>query len=206
MKPYKNQIQILLLILFFAISGCGRNKDKDNPYVGNMNDLSYSGQVTTNKTIYRINAEGREIPVSKFKGKFVWADYGGPWCEACIFQARALKQIEEDFSDKVVFLTVLTSKSPKYEDIPNQQTASTWANRFGLNPERVVAATNLWAWTIPKNILYSPQGQTLYRSTGYLSEDKIRELLNRYIQDWENWERSGQKTKWMKFDKPVNEY
>ena len=62
--------------------------------------------------------------------------------------------------------------------------------------ERVVAATNLWSWTFPTHILYSPEGQTLYRSTGYLSADQINDL-SRYMQDWDEWSRNGRR-QWMK--------
>ena len=109
-----------------------------------------------------------------------------------------LKGIESAFGDRVVFLTVMTSKSPQYEDVPDQQTAKAWAGRFGFDPDKVVVATNLWAWTIPTHILYSPQGQTLYRSTGYLPAEQITDLLSAYMRDWERWDRSGERSDWMR--------
>ncbi len=188
----------VLLSILLVTAGCGGDKRSDNPYLGNMNDFSYSGQVTPDGTIYRVSANGRDVSVAEFKGRFVWADYAGPWCQPCVTQAQAIESIENTFGDRVVFLTVVTSKSPQYEDVPDQQTAKTWAGRFGLDPDRVVVATNLWAWTIPTHVLYSPQGQTLYRSTGYLPAEQITDLLSTYMRDWERWDRSGERADWMR--------
>src|SRR5213592_4972457 len=124
-----------------------------------MNDRSYAGQVSPSGVTRRVNAGGNMVAIEEFRGHFVWADYAAPWCQPCIPQAQAIKQVETSLGERVVFLTVMTSASEEYASIPDRQTAKAWANRFGLNPERVVAATNLWAWTIPTHILFSPEGQ-----------------------------------------------
>jgi thiol-disulfide isomerase/thioredoxin len=188
----------LLLSILLVMAGCGGDRQPDNPYLGNMNDFSYSGQVTPDEIIYRISASGRDVSIAEFEGHFIWADYAGPWCQPCVNQAQAIKSLENNFGDRVVFLTVMTSKSPQYEDVPDRQTALAWAGRFGLDPDKVVVATNLWAWTVPTHILYSPEGHTLYRSTGYLPADQIASLLSTYIRDWERWERTGERADWMR--------
>ena len=184
--------------VFLLAVGCAQEKEPDNPYVGNMDDFSYSGQITPERNMRRVNANGRMVTMDEYKGRFVWADYAAPWCQPCVAQAQAIKSIENSLADEVVFLTVMTSASQRYEDAPDQKTARAWATRFGLNSERVVAATNLWAWSIPKHILYSPTGQTLYRSTGGLSANQIRGILSRYMEDWGAWSREGRIANWMK--------
>ena len=191
----------MLLCLLVVGAGCARKNQLDDAYVGNMNDRSYAGQVSPSGVRRRVNAGGNMVAIEEFRGHFVWADYAAPWCQPCIPQAQAIKQVETSLGERVVFLTVMTSASEEYASIPNRQTAKAWADRFGLNPERVVAATNLWAWTIPTHILFSPEGQTLYRSTGYLSAGQINNLLSHYIQDWEEWSRSGHTAQWMKTGK-----
>jgi len=189
---------MLLCLLLILAAGCAEKNQFDDLYVGNMNDSSYAGQVTPGGVTQRVNADGNMVAIEEFKGHFVWADYAAPWCQPCIPQAQAIKQLETSLGERVVFLTVMTSASQEYESIPDQQNAKAWANRFGLDPGRVVAATNLWAWTIPTHILYSPAGHTLYRSTGYLSADQINNVLSRYMQDWEEWSKSGRTAQWMK--------
>ena len=72
-----------------------------------------------------------------------------------------------------------------------------WARRFGLDPRRVLAA-DLWTMTIPHHILLSPKGQTLYRTKGQLSEEQIRVMLQRYMNDWKDWDKSGSVADWMR--------
>jgi len=193
----------LIMLPAFVLS-CGDvdvKKDTNNPYVGNMNDFSYSKQRTDGELIYRVNANGQMVSIVDWEGRFIWADYAAPWCEACEAQARAMKSLEHAFSDDVVFMTVMTSASPDYQSIPTHETARAWAQRFGLNPNRVVAATNLWAMTIPTHVLYSPEGQTLFRMTGYLTADQIRSILFRYAEDWKSWAKDGVIADWMRFGK-----
>lgn len=179
---------------------CGQHRDPDNPYLGNMHDFSYSGQVTPEGITARINALGEKVSITKFKGQFVWADYAAPWCHPCESQARVIKELEGAFGNDVVFLTVITSTAPKYNSSATQKTAKDWANRFQLNPQYVLAAS-LWYMRVPTHILFSPTGQTLYRAEGYMSKDQINAILSAYIYDWKNWTEHNYKAKWMRFNK-----
>ena len=181
----------------FLLQGCGRSMSEDNPYVGNMSDTSYSAQWTKKGGVYRVNALGHEVCVAVFKGKFVWADYAAPWCDPCILQAPVIRALERGLGDQIVFLTVITSETSEFRSIPTQKTARDWAQKFGLNPARVVIATDAWGMTIPTHILFSPTGQTLYRAKGFHSEDQIRTIMAGYIQDWRAWSEKGIVADWM---------
>lgn len=185
------------IIGFCLVQGCAKSRSNDNPYVGNMDDYTYSGQRSDEGCVYRVNARGEEICVAEFEGKFVWADYTAPWCRPCVAQAKIIKALEKKHEDEVVFLTVITSKTSEFQSIPTQQTASAWARRFGLDPSRVVAATDRWGMTIPTHILFSPTGQTLYRAIGYHSKEQLEDILADNSQDWENWSQSGTEADWM---------
>ena len=179
------------------LQGCGKGRTNDNPYVGNMDDYTYSGQRSDDGCVYRINGHGEEVCVAEFEGQFVWADYSAPWCRPCVAQARIIKALENEFPGEVVFLTVITSAKSEFQSIPTQETASAWARRFKLDPAKVVAATNRWGMTIPTHILFSPTGQTLYRAVGYLSKEQLQEIMTGYIQDWKNWSENGTEAEWM---------
>jgi thiol-disulfide isomerase/thioredoxin len=165
-----------------------------------MSNFSYAGQRTAEEVLYRVNANGEMVSVVEFEGSFVWADYAAPWCKPCVAQAQVIKRLENALGDDVVFVTVMTSASPEFEAIPTQETARAWSQRFGFNPHRVLAATNLWAMTIPTHILYSPEGQTLYRFTGYMPGDQIRTALFKYMKDWKNWSENAVIADWMRFE------
>lgn len=188
----------IMLVTLFLICGCGEERP-DNPYIGNMSDFSYGGQRKSEGVIHRVNANGEMVSVVEFEGSFLWADYAAPWCKPCVAQAQVIKRLENAFGDEVVFLTVMTSTSPEFQSIPTQETARAWSQRFGLNPHRVLAATNLWGMVIPTHILYSPEGQTLYRITGYMPADQIKSILSRYMKDWKNWSENAVIADWMRF-------
>lgn len=190
-------IFLFLLICVFIIS-CSDEQKKTNPYVGDMYDTSYAGQITPSRTKQRLSASGNEIIINEFSGKFVWNDFAAPWCSPCIPQAQVIKRLEAAYPDKVVFITVMTSKSSKYSDLPDQQTAQDWSRRFGLNPAHVLVATDLWARVVPTHFFYSPEGQTLFEYKGGMSETQIRQVIDRYTTDWRAWKKSGAHTSWMR--------
>ena len=185
------------VIGFCLVQGCGKSRSNDNPYVGNMDDYTYSGQRSDDGCVCRVNARGKEVCVAEFEGQFLWADYAAPWCRPCVAQAKIIKALETEFGSEVVFLTVITGETSEFQSIPTQQTANAWARRFGLNPANVVAATDRWGMTIPTHILFSPTGQTLYRANGFHSKEQLQEIMADYIQEWKNWSENGTEAEWM---------
>jgi thiol-disulfide isomerase/thioredoxin len=195
---------LLLLSLMLVVSGCGdkgpvkrswgRMKGLEN-IVGNMNDVSYSSGRTQAP---RLNALGNPVSMLDFEGRFVWSEYAATWCSVCARQTPETKKVEHELGDEIVFLTVMTGKSNKYNDHADVVTAQQWAGRYQLPSERVIAA-ELWYKTIPEHRFYSPQGHTLFVHVGYLSAEQIKDVIAYYKPDWERWADTGKKAKWMKF-------
>ncbi|NNL77674.1 MAG: thioredoxin family protein [Desulfobacterales bacterium] len=188
----------ILIMVFCMLQGCGKSASSHNPYVANMNDFSYSGQLTDDSCVFRVNALGEEVCVAEFQDWFVWVDYSAPWCSPCNSQAKVIKLLENEMGDTAVFLTVMTSETAEFQSIPTRKTAKRWAQRFRLNPARVVVANDKWGMTIPTHILFSPTGQTIYRAKGFHSKDQILEIMDRYMRDWKNWSENGAVADWMK--------
>jgi len=163
--------------------------------VGNMNDVSYSTGRTQKP---RVNALGKPVSMTDFEGQFVWAEYAAPWCKACAWQTPQTQKIEKQLRKQATFLTIMTSKSQKYDDHATLDTAKQYANRHGLPKQRVLAA-KLWAKTIPEHRFYSPQGHTLFVHVGALSAEQIREVVFYYMVGWEKWAKTGEKASWMTF-------
>lgn len=188
----------LFLISLAGGVGCSDQETKNVHYVGNMADTSYAGQITASNKKFRINSYGEEIAIDKYSGKFVWVDLAAPWCSACVPQTKAIKRLENSFSKEVAFITIMTSRTAgKSTDPANKQTALQWSEKLELDPEKVLAAPELWGRTVPAHFLYSPTGQTLYHHVGGLSEDQIRDTLNQYMYDWEQWDKQGTLATWM---------
>ena len=170
------------LLLLGLVIGC--SESPDYPHVGDMEDFSYSDR---RGRPYGPTASGGELALEHFKGQFVWVEYAATWCSPCAQQAQTVQRVEHEFSDAVVFVTVMTSANPSTGGpTATAQTARQWAQRFRLDPDRVTAS-DLWYMTIPHHILYSPDGQTLYRNTGFHSADRIREVLASGMRRWREW-------------------
>ncbi len=194
----------LMLLTLFALVGCGSKSygpverswgrmEGLEQVVGNMDDVSYS---TGREQEPRTSAADTPVLLSDFEGSFVWSEYAALWCPTCKKQTPQTKQVAKELGDEIVFLTVMTAKSTKYDDYATPATAKLWARQFGLAPERVIAA-DLWAKTIPEHRFFSPEGHTLFVHVGYLSADQIRQVIAFYKGDWEAWKANGTAAEWM---------
>jgi thiol-disulfide isomerase/thioredoxin len=161
-----------------------------------MADTSYYGQ---RGTLSRLNAKGELVALEQFAGRFIWAEYAAPWCGPCEPQARDARAVARSAGPEVVFLTVMTSDMGGYGDPATPATAAKWAARFGLDPEKVLAA-DLTAMTIPKHILFSPDGHVLLERTGQIFAGEIRSTLSRYMADWKEWDETAKPAEWMRWE------
>ena len=59
------QISVVGIIENCLVLGCGKGGPPDNPYMGNMNDFSYSVQWSDVGCIFRVNALGEEVCVDR---------------------------------------------------------------------------------------------------------------------------------------------
>ena len=185
-----------VLVLVTIASGCGGGtRTPGEERVGDLSDHSYF--MARGKA--RISASGEQVRLEQFDGRFVWAEYSAPWCAPCKQQAAAIRDVESSSGDDVIFLTIMTSEMGGYGHPATRTTAQNWASQHNLNPRRVVAA-DLTAIEIPRHILYSPQGQMLYITTGFLSAAQIQDVIEERSADWNTWSRSGQLASWMRAD------
>ena len=122
-----------------------------------------------------IDATGMEVSLSKYYGDYLWVDYAAEWCGYCTSQTSTIKSLEQNYADKLVFLTVVAG-TDKVMDPPTADTAMNWARRFNLNPTKVLAqfSTN----TLPYHILYSPSGKILYQGSGLFNASQISNILS----------------------------
>lgn len=202
--------RIAVIVLASALAGCGDQGTVGSSgpverswgemeglerIVGNMNDVSWSSGRTQQP---RLNALGKPVYMPDFEGSFVWSEYAAPWCKVCPTQTPETKKVEKELQGQVVFLTVMTGKSNKYNDHATVATARAWASRFQLDPARVIAA-ELWFKTVPEHRFFSPRGHTLFVHVGHLPADRIREVISFYRTGWEKWSATGEKADWMTF-------
>ncbi len=188
---------VLLLCISLAWS-CGSSRGDKTPgheRVGLMSDRSY---FNGRDKPPRISASGNQIATAQFEGKFLWADYAAPWCSPCGPQSRIIAQLDDSMDESIVFLTVMTSETGGYGHPATRQTAQRWAGTHRLDPDLLVAATDLTSVTIPRHIFYSPEGQMLFIKTGTMSAAEIRDVITERSADWKAWKETGKLARWMR--------
>lgn len=186
------------IFVCLCITACTNDVSKNDPYVGNMLDTSYAGQVTPSRIIYRVNGKGKDVAINQYAGRFIWADYAAFWCSACTPQSRVIKRLHDSNPEKVAFLTIITSVvAGPNESPPDEKAAKDWAGKFNLDPNHVVAATDQWARYVPAHVFYSPEGHTLYKHKGGMTKDQILQVMKKYIPEWEEWKEYGSRAEWM---------
>jgi hypothetical protein len=184
---------VVVMAIGLLAAGCGDPYPEIESPVGDMTNTTYYGQ---RGSVSRPNARGEMVAFEQFAGQFIWAEYAAPWCQPCVPQTQDAKAVDGSFGPEVIFFTVMTSDMEGYGDPATVATASKWASRFGLDPGRVLAA-DLTAMTIPKHLLFSPDGHLLFERTGQLRATEIRDVLERYMADWRHWDETGQLADWM---------
>jgi thiol-disulfide isomerase/thioredoxin len=181
-----------LFIIFLVLTGCEQQQNYSSP-VGDMHDTSYAGQ--RNK-VSRPNANDKMVMLQDWSGKFIWVDYAAPWCSPCGPQTQAVKSVASSVGSNVIFITVMTSDMGGYGDPATLTTAISWAEQFQLDKHHVLAA-NLTSMTVPKHILFSPDGHMLFEKTSSMSASDISTTLTQYMMDWNEWKHTLTKAEWM---------
>lgn len=142
-----------------------------------MHDLT--GDVTPGSVVpaapgHYLTASGREVTLQAYQGQYLWVDHAAAWCGYCEPQTRTLVGLEQRYGDRLAFLTVVTGTDQVMQP-PTAATARAWADRFGLDPERVLA--RFTTDTLPYHVLYSPRGEVLYQGSGLYDTARIIEIL-----------------------------
>ena len=123
---------------------------------------------------YYIDAHGNTTSLDVYHGDYVWIDYAAEWCSYCEPQTEVLKDLDHKYGDKLLFLTLITS-TEKVVEAPTADSALSWADRFDLPLEKVLAYYS--TKTLPYHILYSPEGEILHQGSGSYSAERIVDII-----------------------------
>ncbi len=158
---------VVLIVTLVVTASCGSGSDDP--------------QSTPPRAGTFVDGNGEIVSLSKFRGRYAWVDYAAEWCAACTPQTMAIKSVSGSASDKLAFITIMVTERDGYGYPSTQITAARWASRFNLDPSRVWAGQVRHRF-LPRNLLYSPQGDLLFDQVGELNAKQIQAEIGRHLE------------------------
>jgi len=158
---------LCLIVTFGIVSGCG-------PAANNHEKVAPPSPGTF------VDGGGNTVSLKDFNGRYVWIDYAAEWCAACTPQAMAIKSVAGTAPDKIAFITIMVTEREGYGHPSTAITAARWASRLGLDPAHVWAGKVPHRY-LPRNLLYSPQGDVLFDQVGELSASQVKAEIARHV-------------------------
>lgn len=155
-----------LIVTLVLMTGCGEGSDDH--------------QVTPPPPGTFVDGGGNTVSLKDFIGRYVWIDYAAEWCAACTPQAMAIMSVAATAPDKLVFITIMVTERGGYGHPSTATTAARWASRVGLDPAHVWAGQVPHRY-LPRNLLYSPQGDVLFDQVGELNASQIQAEIARNV-------------------------
>ncbi len=130
------------------------------------------------------NFDGSTTSLIDLKGKYTYIDVWATWCRPCLGEIPALKKLEEEFGDKMNFVSISVDKPEKHEawkkmvadkELKGYQlfADNSWNSQF---------VQDFGIDGIPRFILINPQGNVVKPDASRPSNPKTKELLIRLLQ------------------------
>lgn len=124
--------------------------------------------------------KGKKVKLSDFRGKYVYLDFWGVYCPACIKQIPYLNKMEHQFKNKdIQFISIcMTDKSKKWKNLVNKNKIR------GLNliTGKDYAISDFYNIRfIPRYVLIDKQGNILNSSAPRPSDTELESLLNNLL-------------------------
>lgn len=152
---------------------------------------SYDAKAAMNKMIGKVspvfkayeNYNGGTTSLSDLKGKYVYIDVWATWCNPCLAEIPALKELEKELGDKMHFVSISIDKKDKHDAWKKMVTEkelkgvqlyadNDWKSQF-------VRDYNING--IPRFILIDPKGNVVKPDAPRPSNPKTKDLLKELL-------------------------
>ena len=119
------------------------------------------------------------ISLESFKGKYVYFDFWGVWCNHCREHHKELSQLKDQFDTNIVFVSISVDRYKKsmiqyLDDHPEYDWIFLWAG------EKSKITKDYKIFGYPTNFLINREGNIIYRSGTGIKKDliKIKQLID----------------------------
>ncbi|MFK7981659.1 MAG: TlpA family protein disulfide reductase, partial [Saprospiraceae bacterium] len=126
-----------------------------------------------------VDADGKSVKLSDYKGKVVFLDFWATWCKPCLRLVPAHQKLQHQFeNDNVVFLYISTDRN-----------ATNWRNyvRKGTFPGKHLLGTTKMTEqykveTLPYSLLIDTEGKIVWHHTGGFSVERTTQRILELLQ------------------------
>jgi thiol-disulfide isomerase/thioredoxin len=130
------------------------------------------------------NISGQAVPLSKFKGHYVYLDFWATWCGPCIKQIPSLEKLKKEYKDKnIKFISISFDSKADKEKWKNfvrkrdMTKIQLWAD--SLNKKKISNAFNIKM--IPRFVLIDDEGKIVDANAPRPSKKGIKDFLNKNL-------------------------
>ncbi len=140
------------------------------------------GMVGKTATAFALSSENGTLKLDDYKGKLILLNFWASWCPPCRAEMPGFIKTQEKYKDKpFTFIGVA---------IEDKKDVLAYAKEIGVNypitygtedAYNVVSSYGNPDGALPYSVLISPEQKILHVFSGFLSEDKLEELITQNI-------------------------
>lgn len=121
------------------------------------------------------DAQGQEVSLQAFKGKYIYIDLWASWCVPCIKEVPYLKELEKTFAEKNIAFVSISLDENKEAWKNKMKELDLHGAQWELGDSSFDKLMNVRG--IPHFILYGPDGKLIYYQAPRPSSAEIKEIF-----------------------------
>jgi len=173
----KTHLAIIFILVLGLASAYGYRKYSQR---GAVFDLNQAGKQAPEFTLP--NTKGGQLTLSDYKGKLVLLNFWASWCPPCRAEIPGFIKTQNTYKDKSFTFLGVAIEDKELADKFATEIGVNYPISYGLEDSLEVAGKyGNPDGGLPYSILISPEQKILSVHSGFLSEDKLKEIIEKNL-------------------------